>query len=126
MGPLRGAYNPYLPKFLLSLSLEQLRFITGSALPFLQNPGNFHQYTICTFLFADFQNSRSNHLGPILGSFSRITPSNEFQFVQNFTVHNYGKFDQYSIYGWQFIYSQSFSYQFSICEMALFRRVFVP
>ena len=49
----------------------------------LQKPGNFNQNTIRTF-FTDFQNARSNHVGPILGGFSRITPPNEVQFVQNF------------------------------------------
>ena len=42
------------------------------------------------------------------------------------TIHNRGKFYEYSIFGCQVINFQSFSYQFSIHEMALFGEVLDP
>ena len=40
----------------------------------LHKPGNFHQYTICTFLLTAFQSPRSSRFGPRLGGFSSVTP----------------------------------------------------
>ena len=43
-----------------------------------------------------------------------------WQMIDLMKIHNISKFDQYSFCGWQVISFQSFSYQFSIYENALF------
>ena len=35
----------------------------------LHQPGMFHQYTICTYIFTGPQNARGNHFRSILGGF---------------------------------------------------------